>query len=192
MKKTLIILFVSLICCIDGQVLNRTDLSKLSPETRKELIKNLNPEEKKELLRRYRDEIMMNNLNVREDQKEEFLQIYNRYQQEQRKIKDEFNGNFDPDSMSDEQAEKMLEKSFDTGQKLLDNRRKYAKEMRRVMNPQQVLKMFQNESSMREKMLNRQNGAGISRSQNGNLMESSRENPRNGMGTGTVRRSSRR
>ncbi len=188
MKKTLIILFFSVICCFNGQVLNGIDLSKVSPETRKELINTLNPEEKKELLRKYRDEIMMSDLNVNKGQKEEFRQIYNRYQQEQRKIKDEFNGNFDPDNLTDEQAEKMLEKSFDTGQKLLDNRRKYAREMQRVMKPQEVLKMFQNEGAMREKMLNRQNGT----NQNGSMMRPSQGNTRSGLGTGAVRRNTGR
>ena len=186
MKKILLFLFFSLICSFNAQVLNGIDLNKVSPETRKELIRNLKPEEKKELFRKFRDEILMSDLNIEEHQKDQFRSVYNQYQQEQRKIKEEFNGKIDPDLLTDEQAEEMLEKSFDTGQKLLDNRRKYAREMQRVMKPQQVLKLFQNEGAIREKTLNQQNNMRNSGSPR-NGMRSPQGNIRSGAGNDAAR-----
>ncbi|PZU13736.1 MAG: hypothetical protein DI622_13905, partial [Chryseobacterium sp.] len=53
---------------------------------------------------------------------------------------------------TDEEAKAKLQQSFEVGQKLLDNRKKYAEKMQQVIPCQKVLKLFQSEGMMRDKM----------------------------------------
>ncbi|WP_297986439.1 hypothetical protein [uncultured Chryseobacterium sp.] len=133
----------------------KIDWKKVSPEKRKEMINNMNPEERKELLKQFRENMLVEELNVEDEDQEEFKKVYNEYVDAQKKIKDQFDNNFNPDSLSDDEAKKKLEESFEVGQKLLDNRRAYSRKMQTVVRPQQVLKMFKNEGMMREKMIDR-------------------------------------
>ena len=131
------------------------DWTKMSLEQRKETIRQMPPESRKQLLMKMRQDLVTSNLKIDDQDKEEFSKMYEDYEKEQRRIKAEFNSDFDPESLSDEEAVNKLHKSFDVGQRLLDNRRKYAEKLQRIMPPQQVLKLYQNEGAMRDKMLNR-------------------------------------
>ncbi|PWW28522.1 hypothetical protein [Chryseobacterium sp. AG844] len=128
------------------------DWKKMDPKQRKEVINNLSPEERKELLKKFRDNMIMDNLNVDPDDKAEFTQLYNEYLDSQRQIKSQFNSNFDPESLTDDEAKAKLQQSFELGQKLLDNRKKYADKMQQVIPCQKVLKLFQSEKMMKDKM----------------------------------------
>ncbi|MDC8105990.1 hypothetical protein ACNFU2_13960 [Chryseobacterium sp. PTM-20240506] len=154
MKKILFTLFIIYGFCLNAQ---RTDYDwkKMDPKQRKEIINNLSPEERKDLLKKFRDNMMLDNLNVDEKDKAEFTAIYNEYIDNQKQIKSQFNPDFDPDKMSDEEAKVKLQQSFELGQKLLDNRKKYAEKMQRVVPCQKVLKLFQSEWRMRDKMNDR-------------------------------------
>lgn len=151
MKKILLTLFI-----IYGFGLNaqRTDYDwkKMDPKKRKEVINNLSPEERKALLTRFRNNMVMDNLNIDPKHKAEFTALYNEYLDNQKKIKSEFNSNFNPETLSDEEAKQKLQQSFEVGQKLLDNRKKYADKMQQVIPCQKVLKLFQSEGMMRDKM----------------------------------------
>lgn len=125
--------------------------SRGTSQQRKEYINSLTPQQRRDLIRQYRENYMMQDLHVSGSDREKFSNIYNRYQQDQRKIKEEFNPNFDPQKLSDDEARQKLEQSFITGQKLLENRRKYANEMQTILSPQQILQMFRNEGRMRDK-----------------------------------------
>ena len=57
--------------------------------------------------------------------------------------------------MTDEDAIKELNNSFDVGQQLLDNRKNYAQKFMKVISPQQVLRMYQTEGKMRNKILDK-------------------------------------
>ncbi len=57
--------------------------------------------------------------------------------------------------MSDDEATKQLNQSFEIGQQLLDNRKNYAQKFMKVISPQQVLKMYQTEGKMRTKILDK-------------------------------------
>ena len=57
--------------------------------------------------------------------------------------------------MTDEDAIKELNNSFDVGQQLLDNRKDYAQKFMKVISPQQVLRMYQTEGKMRNKILDK-------------------------------------
>lgn len=151
MKK---ILLTFLIIYGFGLNAQRTDYDwkKMDPKQRKEVINNLSPEERKELLKKFRNNMIMDNLNVDPDDKAEFTQLYNEYLDSQKQIKSQFNSNFDPETLTDEEAKAKLQQSFEVGQKLLDNRKKYADKMQQVIPCQKVLKLFQSEKMMKDKM----------------------------------------
>ncbi|MEN4759750.1 MULTISPECIES: hypothetical protein [unclassified Chryseobacterium] len=151
MKKILFTLFI-----IYGFGLNaqRTDYDwkKMDPKQRKEVINNLSPEERKALLTKFRNNMVMDNLEIDPNDKAEFTQIYNEYLESQKQIKNQFNSNFNPETLSDDEAKAKLQQSFEVGQKLLDNRKKYADKMQEVIPCQKVLKLFQSEKMMKDKM----------------------------------------
>lgn len=151
MKK---ILLTFLIIYGFGLSAQRTDYDwkKMDPKQRKEVINNLSPEERKELLKKFRNNMIMDNLNVDPEDKAEFTQLYNEYLDSQKQIKSQFNSNFDPETLTDEEAKAKLQQSFEVGQKLLDNRKKYADKMQQVIPCQKVLKLFQSEKMMKDKM----------------------------------------
>ncbi|WP_374460524.1 hypothetical protein [Chryseobacterium taeanense] len=151
MKKILFTLFIIYGFGLNAQKTDY-DWKKMDPKQRKEVINSLSPEERKELLIKFRNNMVMDNLDIDPSDKEEFTGVYNEYLESQRQIKSQFNSNFNPDNLSDEEAKAKLQQSFEVGQKLLDNRKKYADKMQQVIPCQKVLKLFQIEGMMREKM----------------------------------------
>lgn len=127
----------------------------LTSEQRRELVNKMSPDEKVHFLKQFRENLMMDELNLPDEKQEEFKNLYNEYQESQRQIKDRFKSNINYENMSDEEAKRELEQSFVVGQQLLDNNRKYAEKFQRVMKPQQVLQLFQNEGRIRNKMIDR-------------------------------------
>ena len=77
--------------------------------------------------------------------------------EKQNSIKSRFKLSEDYENMSDEEAKRQLNESFDIGQQLLDNRKIYAQKFMKVLKPQQVLQMYQTEGKMRDKMLDKKN-----------------------------------
>ena len=130
--------------------------SKLKPEQRKDLINKMTPEERMNLLKNFRENMVVEELDIPEDKQEEFRTLYNEYQESQKEIKSRFVPKENYQNMSDKDAKKELEKSFEVGQQLLENRRKYSERFQRLMKPQQVLRLFQNEGMMRNKVMDRQ------------------------------------
>lgn len=128
------------------------DWKKMNPEQRKEIINNLSPEERKNLLTQFRNNMMIEMLNVPAQDKDEFTRMYTEYIESQNKIKSKFDSDFDPDKLSEEEAKQKLQQSFDVGQQLFENRKKYAEKMQTVIPCQKVLKLFQSEGMMRDKM----------------------------------------
>ena len=143
---------------VKAQIINGFDLTKVSDKQRQSLLQNLSPDERKELLRKYRDAMFIEELKIEDDtKKEEFKKLYDQYQEEQRKIKEGNYGQSDIEKLTDEEARKRLEQSFETGERLMNNRRRYAIEMQKIIKPQQVLKMFMTEGAMREKIMHKRN-----------------------------------
>ncbi|WP_294247760.1 hypothetical protein [uncultured Chryseobacterium sp.] len=151
MKK---ILFTLLMIYGFGLNAQRTDYDwkKMDPKQRKEIINNLSPNERKELLNKFRNNMVMDNLDIDPGDKAEFTDIYDEYLESQKQIKGQFDSNFNPETLSDDEAKAKLQQSFEVGQKLLDNRKRYAEKMQQVIPCQKVLKLFQSEGMMRDKM----------------------------------------
>ncbi|MCT2408748.1 hypothetical protein NZD88_14460 [Chryseobacterium antibioticum] len=162
MKKILFTLFIMYGFGLNAQNAQITDYDwkKMDPKQRKEVINNLSPEERKELLKKFRNNMVLENLEIDASDKTEFTQLYNEYLENQKQIKGQFNPNFNPETLSDDEAKAKLQQSFDVGQKLLDNRKKYADKMQQVIPCQKVLKLFQTEGMMRDKMNERKPHSG--------------------------------
>ncbi len=87
MKKIIALGFIMVFgFSIDAQQLNY-DWKKMNPQQRKEVINNLSPEERKELLKKFRNNMVVENLDIKPADKEEFTRVYNEYLENQRKIK---------------------------------------------------------------------------------------------------------
>lgn len=127
----------------------------MKPEQRKEVIQKMNPEERMSLLKEFREKMIIAELAVPENNQPEFKNLYSEYQTRQNEIKSKFTANEDYDNMTDEEATKQLNQSFEVGQQLLDNRKNYAQKFMKVISPQQVLKMYQTEGKMRNKILDK-------------------------------------
>ncbi len=155
MKKILLILFITFLGKNTFAQDQKYDWQNMSPEQRKELIRKMNPDERKETLKAFRESMMVSQLDVPKDSQEEFKNIYSEYQQKQHEIKSKFAPNEKYESMSDEEAKRQLNQSFEVGQQLLDNRKAYSQKFMKVIKPQQVLKMYQTEGRMRDKIIDK-------------------------------------
>ena len=156
MKKILLILIIS------GLGLQNTfaqeqkyDWKTMKPDERKAIIQKMSPQERMYLLKQFRQNMIVSQLDVPQNDQEEFKQLYNEYQEKQNEIKSKFKPNEDYENMSDEEAKQQLNQSFEVGQQLLDNRKAYSQKFMKVIKPQQVLQMYQTEGRMRNKILDR-------------------------------------
>ncbi|WP_373709670.1 hypothetical protein [Kaistella sp.] len=131
------------------------DWKSMKPEKRKEVIQNMKPEERVALLKEFREKMIIAELAVPENTQPEFINLYSEYQEKQNEIKAKFVPTQDCEKMTDEDAIKELNNSFDVGQQLLDNRKDYAQKFMKVISPQQVLRMYQTEGKMRNKILDK-------------------------------------
>lgn len=99
---------------------------------------------------------LMEELNISErEEKEKFRRLYDEYDYNQKEIKRKFTPNRNFDDLSDAEARHQLDESFRVGRELLENRQRYSEEFQKVIKPQKVLKMFDQEGKMRREMLQR-------------------------------------
>ena len=131
------------------------DWKSMKPEQRKEVIQKMKPEDRMSLLKEFREKMIIADLEVPENNQPEFKNLYSEYQDKQSAIKARFTPNEECEKMSDDEAIKQLNDSFDVGQQLLDNRKEYAQKFMKVISPQQVLRMYQTEGKMRNKILDK-------------------------------------
>lgn len=156
MKKILLLL----IAVFSGSQLSfaqeqNYDWKNMKPEQRKEVIQKMSPQEKMSLLKQFRENMMVSELDVPQTDQQEFKTLYAEYQEKQNSIKSKFKFSEDYENMSDDEAKRQLNESFDIGQQLLDNRKIYAQKFMKVLKPQQVLQMYQTEGKMRSKILDK-------------------------------------
>lgn len=156
MKKILLLLIA---VCSGSQLSfaqeQKYDWKNMKPEQRKEVIQKMSPQEKMSLLKQFRENMMVSELDVPQTDQQEFKTLYAEYQEKQNSIKSKFKSSEDYENMSDDEAKRQLNESFDIGQQLLDNRKIYAQKFMKVLKPQQVLQMYQTEGKMRSKILDK-------------------------------------
>lgn len=194
MKKIIItsLLAIFSIGLLSAQDKLTQDFAGKTAQQRKDMISKLSPEKRRELYRKFREDVLIDELKVKKEQQEDFKRVYSEYQESQRRIKDRFDNGYDPDALSDAEAKAKLEESFDYGQKLIENRREYSNKMQRVIRPQQVIKMFRVEGQMRDRMMSRRmelkENASSNRSGNSNSANFRNASParRGGSHTGNI------
>ena len=131
------------------------DWKSMKPEQRKEVIQKMKPDERIALLKEFREKMIIAELEIPENDQPQFTSLYSEYQDTQNAIKAKFMLREDYEKMSDEEATDQLNRSFEVGQELLDNRKNYAQKFMKVISPQQVLRMYQTEGKMRNKILDK-------------------------------------
>ena len=94
------------------------------------------------------------------EKQEAFKILLKEYLESQKTIKNKFRADFSQENLSDAEAKKILNQSFDLGQQLLNNRKVYADKFLKILTPQQVLKLFNQEGRMREKFMERRQKMG--------------------------------
>ncbi len=155
MKNTIYTFFLLIFfVTIKSQETPRPDFKNMSQEQRREYIKNLSPEQRIKLMHEATTMMAIRNLQVPAEKQEAFKKLLFEYGQSQKAIKDKFkNNNVSESNLSDGEAKKLLDQSFDIGQQLLNNRKIYAEKFLKILTPQQVLKLFKQEGKMREKIM---------------------------------------
>jgi Spy/CpxP family protein refolding chaperone len=118
------------------------------------------PEQRAKLMEDIVVKTTINNLMVPSEKQEAFKKLLKEYHESQRGIKEKFKPNFSKENLSDADAKRTLEQSFELGQQLLDNRKMYADKFLKILTPQQVLKLFNQERKMHEKFMERRKQMG--------------------------------
>ena len=154
MKKILYLLIILFFTSFNSFVqAQKYDWKTMKPDQRKVIIQNMSPRERKTVLQEFRENMMVSSLAVPQNTQGDFKTLYSEYQEKQNSIKSKFKSGGDYENMSDEEAKKQLNESFEVGQQLLDNRKIYAEKFLKVIKPQQVLQMYHTEGKMRSKII---------------------------------------
>ncbi|OAH64425.1 hypothetical protein AXA65_18875 [Chryseobacterium sp. FP211-J200] len=126
-------------------------------QEKKQAVSNMSVKDRSVFLQNIKENIVIDDLDIPKEKQDEFKTLYAEYQNNQKQIKEKFHVDKNLDNLSDEDATKRLNQSFEVGQQLLNNRKTYADKFLRILTPQQVLTLFQTEGKMREKMLDKKN-----------------------------------
>ena len=156
--KQLIYLFLLCfsIVSINAQESPRPDLKTMSQEQRREYIRSLSPEQRRKLMEDAAAMMAIRKLQIPEEKQDTFKKLLTEFSQSQKAIKDKFKTTkVSNQNLSDADAKKMLDQSFELGLQLLNNRKLYTEKFLKILTPQQVLKLFSHEGQMREKMMQR-------------------------------------
>lgn len=124
---------------------------------KKEAVNNMSVKDRSVFLQNMKQNIVIDDLDIAKEKQDEFKTLYAEYQNNQKQIKEKFHVDKNLDNLSDAEAMKRLNQSFEVGQQLLDNRKTYADKFLKILTPQQVLTLFQTEGKMRDKVLDKKN-----------------------------------
>jgi len=140
------------------QTIPRTSEWKtMNMQEKRDVINGMSVKERSAFLQKMKENIVIDDIDVPNDKQQEFKTLYAEYQDNQKQIKEKFIFDNKIENLSDEEATRRLNQSFDVGQQLLNNRKTYADKFLKLLSPQQVLKLFQTEGKMREKVLDKKN-----------------------------------
>jgi len=129
----------------------------MNNQEKREVVNNMSTKERSMFLQKMKENIVIDDIDISADKQDEFKALYAEYQNNQKQIKEKFLVENNIGNLSDEEATRRLNQSFDVGQQLLNNRRTYADKFLKILTPQQVLKLFQIEGKMRDKLLDKKN-----------------------------------
>lgn len=129
----------------------------MNMDEKRSAVSNMSVKERSVFLQKMKENIAIDDLGIPEEKQDEFKSLFAEYQSNQKQIKEKFHSDKNFEKLSDEEATNRLNQSFDVGQQLLNNRKIYADKFLKILTPQQVLKLFQNEGKMRDKILDKKN-----------------------------------
>ncbi|WP_312423029.1 hypothetical protein [Epilithonimonas sp.] len=129
----------------------------MNTQEKRDVVNNMSTKERSMFLQKMKENIVIDDIDISADKQDEFKALYSEYQTNQKQIKEKFLVENNIGNLSNEEATRRLNQSFDVGQQLLNNRRTYADKFLKILTPQQVLKLFQTEGKMREKVLDKKN-----------------------------------
>lgn len=129
----------------------------MNMDEKRSAVSNMSVKERSVFLQKMKENIAIDDLGIPEEKQDEFKSLFAEYQSNQKQIKEKFHSDKNFEKLSDEEATNRLNQSFDVGQQLLNNRKIYAEKFLKILTPQQVLKLFQNEGKMRDKILDKKN-----------------------------------
>jgi hypothetical protein len=129
----------------------------MNTQEKKDVVNSMSVKERSAFLQKMKENIVIDDIDISADKQDEFKALFAEYQTNQKQIKEKFLVENNIGNLSDEEATRKLNQSFDVGQQLLNNRRAYADKFLKFLTPQQVLKLFQTEGKMREKVLDKKN-----------------------------------
>ncbi|WP_300672564.1 hypothetical protein [Soonwooa sp.] len=141
-----------------SQMQTMSNWQGMNNEERQEMMKNMNPRERSQFMQNVKQDIFLDELNIPEASQAEFKEIFDQYTASQKQIKDKFKGTVNIDKLSNDEAKQKLDDSFEIGKQLLDNRKVYADKFLKILTPQQVLKLFQTEGKVRDKIMDKKYG----------------------------------
>lgn len=87
------------------------------------------------------------------EESQNFWPLYNEYQDKEKSIRKSYRDDKSLELMSDAEAEKLIENSFEMEEKLLDLRREYYQKMRRVLPVRKVALLSRIERQFKERLL---------------------------------------
>lgn len=159
-KLTYLFAFLIAFSFAKAQETPKPDFKSMTPEQRREFIKKMSPEQRQKLMENAVIAMSIKKLQVPAEKQEAFKKLLIEYSQSQKNIRNKFKADFSKENLSDADAKKMLNQSFQLGQELLDNRKIYADKFLKILTPQQVLKLFHQEGKLREKFMERRERMG--------------------------------
>ncbi|WP_374329674.1 hypothetical protein [Soonwooa sp.] len=141
-----------------NQMQNMSNWQGMNKEERHEMMKNMSPRERSQFMQTVKQHIFLDELDIPEASQAEFKEIFEQYTNSQKQIKDKFKGSVNIEKLSNDEAKQKLDESFEIGKQLLDNRKLYADKFLKILTPQQVLKLFQTEGKVRDKIMDKKYG----------------------------------
>ena len=133
------------------------DWKEMSVQEKKEAVNSMTNKDRSVLLQQMKETAVLKDLKISSEKEAAFKSLYSEYQNQQKAIKEKFIIDKNLENLSDDEANKRLNQSFEVGQQLLNNRKAYADKFLQILSPQQVLKLFQTEGKVREKILDKKN-----------------------------------
>ncbi len=134
-----------------------SEWKSMNMQEKRDVVSSMSVKERSAFLQKMKENIVIDDIDIAEDKQDEFKNLYAEYQNNQKQIREKFISDNNIDNLSDDEATRRLNQSFEVGQQLLNNRKVYADKFLKLLTPQQVLKLFQTEGKMREKVLDKKN-----------------------------------
>jgi len=131
------------------------------PQTRAQILLDQLPipEEKLEKLEAQKVAYITNKLELTPEQAQQFWTVYNHHHKQARKMDEQFREEYlngiDIKSLSDTEAERLADARLEHAQQMLNLQKEYHQQLKEVLNPVQVLLLYNTEQEFKRMLLER-------------------------------------